>query len=227
LLSTKILIGVADHCANATLVPRSHRIGPLTGSSTPQQHLPIQSGPHRVQWRGYTRILYHHELAISGNHGLGRGVGLDRGVGTGRGVTVGRGVAVAVAVGVGVALGMTVGVPVGVGVGVAVGVAVGVGVRVGVALALGVGVALGVCVGVALGVGVGVGPPSALRNTDPEKPETQMLFEMGRTQTPVMPPWSTTGKFCQLVPLSVVRYRTALELLLRFPMEYASLGLTT
>jgi hypothetical protein len=98
---------------------------------------------------------------------------------------------------------------------VPVGVAVVVGVGVGVGLALAVGVA----VGVAVAVGVGVGPPSELRNTDPAKPETQMLFETERAQTPVIPPWSTTGKFSQVVPLSVVRYRTALELLLMFPIE--------
>jgi hypothetical protein len=94
-----------------------------------------------------------------------------------------------------------------VGVGVAVGVALAVGVAVGVTVAVGVavGVTVGVGLAVAVGVGVGVGPPSALRNTEPAKPETQMLFETGRAQTPVIPPWSTTGKFCHVAPPLVVR----------------------
>lgn|SRR6266545_2417653 len=152
-----------------------------------------------VASRAIPLSTHPYERAISGNHGRGRGDGLGRGGAPGRGVTVGRGVAVAVAL------------------AVAVGVAVGIGVAL--AVAVGVGVAVGVAVAVAVGVGVGVGLPSALRNTDPAKPEIQIAPEAGRTQTPVIPGSSATGKFCQLAPLLVVRYRTALELLLITPIE--------
>jgi hypothetical protein len=74
---------------------------------------------------------------------------------------------------------------------------------------------------------VGVGPPPVFRNTEPAKPETQMLFEAGRTQTPVIPGSSATGKFCHVAPALVVRYRTELELLLITPIAYASLELIT
>jgi hypothetical protein len=150
---------------------------------------------------------------------LGGGVGLGLAVGVGLGVVLGVTVGVELAVPVGVAVGVAVAVGVDVAVTVAVGVAVAVGVGVTVAVGVAVAVGVGVCValGVTVAVGVGVGPP-AFRNTEPAKPETQMLFEAGRAQTPVIPGSSATGKFCQVTPALVVRYRTELELLLMTPM---------